>query len=60
MFDHEDVEHSTRTVRPACGSESPKSCVLTPTKIEEDQARIERPVKVEEHDIDFRVPVLVC
>ena len=29
-----------------------------PTKIEEDQSRTERPVKVEEHDIDFRVPGL--
>ena len=29
-----------------------------PTKIEEDQTRTERPVKVEEHDIDFRVPGL--
>ena len=28
------------------------------TKIEEDQTRTERPVKVEEHDIDFRVPGL--
>ena len=37
MFDHEDVKHSTSTVRPVCGSESTKSCVLTPTKIEEDQ-----------------------
>ena len=27
-------------------------------KIEEDQTRTERPVKVEEHDIDFRVPGL--
>ena len=25
-------------------------------KIEEDQTRMVRPVKVEEHDIDFRVP----
>ena len=33
-------------------------CVLMPTKIEEDQTRTERPVKVEEHDIDFRVPGL--
>ena len=32
--------------------------MLTPTKIEEDQARTVRPVKVEEHDIDFRVPGL--
>ena len=55
MFDHEDVKHSTSTVRPVCGSESTKSCVLTFTKIEEDQTRTGRPVKVEEHDIDFRV-----
>ena len=58
MFDHEDVKHSTSTGRPVCGSESTKSCVLTPTKIEEDQTRTVRPVKVEEHDIDFRVPGL--
>ena len=32
--------------------------MLTPTHIEEDQTRTERPVKVEEHDIDFRVPGL--
>ena len=35
-----------------------KSCVLTPTQIEEDQTRTGRPVEVEEHDIDFRVPGL--
>ena len=58
VFDHEDVKHSTSTGRPVCGSESTKSCVLTPTKIEEDQTRTERPVKVEEHNIDFRVPGL--
>ena len=29
-----------------------------PTKIEENQTRTVRPVKVEEHDIDFRVPGL--
>ena len=50
LFDHEDVKHSTRTERPVCGSESTQSCVLMPTKIEEDQTRTERPVKVEEHD----------
>ena len=55
MFDHEDVKHSTSTGRPVCGSESTKSYVLTPIKIEEDQTRTVRPVKVE-HDIDFRVP----
>ena len=32
-----------------------QSCVLMSTKIEEDKTRTERPVKVEEHDIDFRV-----
>ena len=58
MFDHEDVKHSTSTGRPVCGPESTKSCVLTPTKIEEDQTRTVRPVKVEEHDIYFRVPGL--
>ena len=29
-----------------------------PTKVEEDQTRTGRPVKVEEHDSDFRVPGL--
>ena len=43
---------------PVCGSESTKSCVSMPTKIYEDQTRTERPVKVEEHDVDFRVPGL--
>ena len=55
QFDHEDVKHSTRTGRPVCGSESTKSCVLMCAKIEEDQTRMGRPVKVEEHKIDFRV-----
>ena len=58
MFDHEDVIDSISTGRPVCGSESTKSCVLTPTKIEEDQTRTGRPAKVEEHDIYFRVPGL--
>ena len=58
LFDHEDVTDSTRTGRPVDGSESTKSCVLTPTKIEEDRTRTGRPVKVVEHDIDFRVPGL--
>ena len=31
---------------------------MTPTIIEEDQTRTVRPVKVEEHEIDFRVPGL--
>ena len=35
-----------------------KKCLLILTKIEENQPRMERPVKVEEHDIDFRVPGL--
>ena len=35
-----------------------KSCVLTPTNFEEDLTRTGRPVKVEERDIDFRVPGL--
>ena len=55
LFDHEDVKHSTRTERPVGALESTQSCVLMPTKIEEDQTRTGRPVKVEEHDIDFRV-----
>ena len=58
VFDHEDVKHSTRKGRPVCGSKSTHGCVLMPTKIEEDQTRTERPIKVEEHDIDFRVPGL--
>ena len=58
LFDHEDVKHSTRTGRPVCGSESTQSCVLIPTKIEGDQTRTGRRAKVEEHDIDFRVPGL--
>ena len=45
-------------MRPVGGSESTQSCVLMPTKIEEDQTRTVTPVKVEEHDIDFRVPGL--
>ena len=59
LFDHEDVKHSTRTGRPVSGLESTQSCVLMPTKNEEeDQTRTERPVKVEELDVDFRVPGL--
>ena len=58
MFDHEDVKHSTSTARPVCGSESTKSCVLTPKHVEEDQTGTGRPVLVEEHEIDFRVPGL--
>ena len=54
----DNVTDPTRTWRPVCGHESTKSCVLTPAKIEEDQTRTVRPVKVEEHDVDFRVPGL--
>ena len=55
---HEDVKHSTRTMIPVCRVEFTQSFVLMPGKIEEEQTRMERPVKVEEHDIDFRVPRL--
>ena len=51
----------SRTVRPVCGQEFTKRCVLTPTHVEEDQISTERPVLVdqkEEHEIDFRVPGL--
>ena len=61
MFDHEDVIDSTSTERPACGSESTKRYVLSPTKVEEDQTSTGRPALVdqkEEHEIDFRVPEL--
>ena len=49
------------TVRPVCGPESTKRCVLTPKHVEEDQTGMARPVLVdekEEHEIDFRVPGL--
>ena len=58
LFDHEDVKHSTRTERPSCGSASAKKLRADTDKIEEDQTRTERPVKVEEHEIEFRVPGL--
>ena len=65
LFGHEDIKHSTRTVRPVGGSKSIQSCVSMPVKNEEeDQTRTGRPVggqqstKVEELDIDFRVPGL--
>ena len=59
LFGHEDIKHSTRTGRPVVGLKSTQSCVSMPIKIEEeDQTRTERPVKVEEHDIDVRVPGL--
>ena len=51
----------SRTVRPACGPESTKRCVLTPKHVVEDQTGSGRPVLVdqkEEHEIDFRVPGL--
>ena len=55
---HDEVTDSTSTVRPVGGSKSIQSCVLTPTKVEEDQTRTVRPVLVEKHDIDLRVPGL--
>ena len=65
LFGREGTKHSTRTVRPVDRSKSIQSCVSMPVKIEEeDQTRTERPVgglqstKVEELDIDFRVPGL--
>ena len=39
MVDHDDVTDSTSTVRPVCGSESTKCCVLTPTHVEEDRKK---------------------
>ena len=57
LFDHEDIKHSTRTERYEGGLESTQSCVSMPIKIEEeDQTGTGRPAKVEELDIDFRVP----
>ena len=65
LFDHEDIKHSTRTERPVGGWESTQSCLSMPIKsVEKDQTRTVRPVsgqestKVEELDIDFRVPGL--
>ena len=65
LFGHEDIKHSTRTGRHVEGLKSIQSCVSMPIKIEEeDQMRAVRPVggqestKVEELDIDFRVPRL--
>ena len=65
LFGHEDIKHSTTTVRPVDGSKYIQSCVSMPVKIEdEDQTRTVRPVGgqestlVEELDIDFRVPGL--
>ena len=53
LFGHEDIKHSTRMGRPVDGPKSIQSCVSMLVKIEEDQTRTGRPVKVEEHDIDF-------
>ena len=58
---HDDVIDSTTTVRPLCGAESTKRCLLTLTHVEEDQASTVRPILVDqkkEHEIDFRVPGL--
>ena len=55
------ITQLTSTVRPVCGPESTKRCVLTPKHAEEDQTGTGRPVLVdqkEEHEIDFRVPGL--
>ena len=49
------------TVRPVCGHQSTKRCVLKPKHVEDDQTGTGRPVLVdrkEEHEIDFRVPGL--
>ena len=49
----------SRTERPLCGLDSTQSCVSMLIKTEEeDQTILERPVLVEEHDIDFRMPGL--
>ena len=51
----------SRTVRPVCGHESTKRCVLTPEHVEDDQTSTVKPVLVDqemEHKIDFRVPGL--
>ena len=58
---HDEVTHSTNTVKPVSGHESTKRCVLTPRHFENDQTGTEKPVTVdqkEEHKIDFRVPIL--
>ena len=52
---HDDVIDSTSTERSVSGSESTKRCVLTPTKVENDQTRKVKPVTVEVHEINFRV-----
>ena len=56
---HDEVTDPTSSVRPICGHESTKRCVLTPKHVEGDQTSTERPVLVEqkeEHKIEFRVP----
>ena len=65
LFDHKDIKNSTRTERPVGGLKSIQSFVSMPVKVEEeDQKRTERlasgqeSTKVEEPDIDFRVPGL--
>ena len=58
---HDHVTDSTSPVRPACGSEYTKLCVLTPTHVEEDQSSTVRPALVdqkEEHEIDYGEPGL--
>ena len=55
---HDNVTDPTSTGRPVCGNESTKRCVLTPKHVERDQTGTGVPVKVEELDIDFRVPGL--
>ena len=55
---HDEVTDPTSTVRPVCGHESTKRCVLTPEHVERDLTSTVRPVKVEELDIDFRAPGL--
>ena len=47
LFDHEGIKHSTSTVRPVCGSESTKRCVLTPEHVEEAKTGTERPVFID-------------
>ena len=66
LFDHDYVKHSTRTERPVCGSESIQSCVSMPTKNcrrrsnknGETRKSGGESTKVEELDIDLRVPGL--
>ena len=55
---HDNVTDPTSPGRPVCGHESTERCVLTPKHVENDQTRTGRPAKVEEHDIDVRIPGL--